>query len=550
MSTDEEFPEASQFLHSEGPTLTQADLITRSMNQNGGPSQSIVSTSAETKSSPSLPTDLEINGFNNSRAGPASQPQERTDDSGARTRRWLIIFVLFIAICGIVAAIVVPLYVVKPSATPQSTPPTSSPVVPPNVNPTEAPTTKDVGTPPPTTMRFGTFVKNFASTISRSAVFEDPTSPQYKAVNFITNDAKFTSSLLDEATLGDFYAVSAFYYSTGGDFWFECSQGSENCPSGVSWMNPDVSYCEWAWITCNEAGRVIDIVFSDTKDNNLTGTLTSELGVLTELEQFVVVNNDIKGKLPDKLGDLTHVTHFILANNSFSGRIHDTFLENSPVEVFMVSQNKFKGNVPASLTKITSLLQIFLDNNRFSGPIPADFGSLPQLATLDLSANFLEGEIPESIFSASMENLYLGGSTKITGSLSSAVGKARTLGRLHITGTGISGSIPGDLFTLPFLSEIVLSNNKLTGGLPETVSNLGGTLRLMMLDGNGFSGDLPSVAIDELAILNVLTLDRNAFTGAISATTCSQRGEGYFDLQILTVDCAEVTCSCCNNCSS
>jgi len=487
-----------------------------------------------------------------SRSAYVSQPKDGTDSGTSSMRHWVIVFGILILICLAVAAIIVPLYV-KPQYT--TTDPgdpnfkTDAPAPTP-ATPTLSPSAETVPgqSLQPTTEDFATFVKDFALQVSGSAVLEDSTSPQYKAVEFIANDANYTSTITDDAMIGDFYAVAVFYYSTGGEYWLECSQDSDKCPDGVSWMTDNVTYCDWNWITCNEAGRVKDIIFSDVQGNNLTGTLTSELALLTELQQFAAVNDNIEGKLPDKLGDLTQVTHFILSNNSISGKIPEDFLENSPLEVFMVSDNNFNGNIPESLTKISSLYQIFLDNNRFSGSISEDFGSLPRLSTLDLTGNRLSGEIPDKIYSGSIQNLYLGGSTEIQGTLSSAVGQATNLVRLHITGTRISDGIPDELFTLPFLTELVLSNNTLTGELSDSVAALGGTLRVLMLDGNKFSGDLPNVAINDLTISNTLKFDRNSFTGAISPSTCRRKGDGRNDLQIITVDCKEVTCSCCNNC--
>ena len=46
----------------------------------------------------------------------------------------------------------------------------------------------------------------------------------------------------------------------------------------------------------------------DIDGNNLTGTLTPELGLLKELEQFAVVHNKIEGKLPDEIGALAEST--------------------------------------------------------------------------------------------------------------------------------------------------------------------------------------------------------------------------------------------------
>jgi len=483
-----------------------------------------------------------------SRSAYASQRKDGVDPGTSRMRHWVIVFGLLILICLAVAAIVLPLYV-KPQYKDTSLSPDLSTDAPGTTSsaPTLSPSSK-VQSMQPTTEKFSNFVKDFALELSGPSVLEDSTSPQYKAVEFIANDANYTSTITDDAMLGEFYAIAVFYYSTGGDYWLECSKGSDSCPGGVSWMTYNVSYCDWNWISCNEAGRVDEIIFSDVQGNNLTGTLTSELALLTELQQFAVVNDNIEGSLPKELGDLTQVTHFILSNNSISGKIPRDFLENSPLEVFMVSDNKFKGEIPKSLTKKSTIYQIFLDNNRFSGTISEKFGSLPNLSTLDLTENQLTGEIPDEIYSDSIQNLYLGGSTKIQGTLSSAVGQATNLVRLHITGTRISGGIPDELFTLPVLTELILSDNTLTGELSDSVAGLGGTLRVLMLDGNKFSGDLPNVAIDDLTISNTLKFDKNSFTGAISPTTCRRKGDGRNDLQIITVDCNEVTCSCCNNC--
>lgn len=548
--------------------LNQSDLIARSMNQNRPVNAMSSRTTPQNLSSAQYMASRQAgmgpvgqpsgarsmvnrSTVASSRSAYASQSKDGVDPGTSRMRHWVIVFGLLILICLAVAAVVVPLYV-KPQYNTVGPPQpvgTQSPTPSPNggnVSPSADAPSEASGQP--TTESFGSFVKDFAQEISGSSVFKDPTSPQYKAVEFIANDANYTSTITDEATMGDFYAVTVFYYSTGGDYWFECSQGSDNCPGGESWLTSDVTYCDWNWISCNDAGRVVDIIFGDAQGNNLTGTLTSELSLLTELRQFVALNGNIEGTLPPKLGDLTSVTHFILSNNSISGEISEDFLENSPMEVFMVSDNNFRGEIPRSLTKMSSIYQMFLDNNRFSGSIPADLGSLPNLASLDLTGNRLSGEIPDSIYSSSIQNLYLGGSTKLQGSISSAIGQATNLVRLHITGTKISDSIPYELFTLPFLTDVVLSNNTLTGELPASVANIGGTLRTLMLDGNKFSGNLPNVAIDDLTISNILTFDRNSFTGAISPTTCRRKGDGRNDLQVIAVDCEEVTCSCCNNC--
>ena len=201
-----------------------------------------------------------------SRSAYVSQPKDGTDSGTSSMRHWVIVFGILILICLAVAAIIVPLYV-KPQYT--TTDPgdpnfkTDAPAPTP-ATPTLSPSAETVPgqSLQPTTEDFATFVKDFALQVSGSAVLEDSTSPQYKAVEFIANDANYTSTITDDAMIGDFYAVAVFYYSTGGEYWLECSQDSDKCPDGVPWMTDNVTYCDWNWITCNEAGRVKDIIFS------------------------------------------------------------------------------------------------------------------------------------------------------------------------------------------------------------------------------------------------------------------------------------------------
>ena len=266
MSIDDEARRAMQ-----GPPTTQSEFLARSMQQStsGGsnPRQTSMASSGPPSAQYRVSQTPEGIDLESSRIAPEIQSKEGADESTARMRYWVIIFGLLIVICVGAAAIVVPLYVKPqyesdPIVIIQTGAPAPSASVVPNSSPTQAPTPKDVPTLPPTTAAFATFVNQFALEISGSEAFENPDSPQYKAADFIANDAEYAPRLSDKAMLGDLYAASVFYFSTAGEYWFECSQGSDNCPDGISWMSSNVTYCHWSWIGCNDAGRIVDIVFS------------------------------------------------------------------------------------------------------------------------------------------------------------------------------------------------------------------------------------------------------------------------------------------------
>ena len=53
-------------------------------------------------------------------------------------------------------------------------------------------------------------------------------------------------------------------------------------------------------------------------------------------------------------------------------------------------------------------------------------------------------------------------------------------------------------------------------------------------------------------IAEKLELHNNDLVGSVSEEICNRRGEGFGDIQVLTVDCLgdppEVSCACCTNC--
>lgn len=204
-----------------------------------------------------------------SRSAPqySSRAPDTVDPQTASNRFAVIVLGILVVIGLGVAAIVLPftldtycncpdipnvLASPEPSESPNSTP---SPTVPPGT-PTESPTRLGDESD-----RFKQFVDNFARGISGDEPFQDPDSPQYRAALFIADEVTFDDGLSSLGQVEDLYAVTVFYYSTNGDDWTECSQGSTDC-QGESWLNPDLTNCDWNWISCNDEGRVVDIIFS------------------------------------------------------------------------------------------------------------------------------------------------------------------------------------------------------------------------------------------------------------------------------------------------
>ena len=141
-------------------------------------------------------------------------------------------------------------------------------------------------------------------------------------------------------------ALVALYDSTNGAGW----------TNNTGWIQDDP--CAWYGVTCS--------------------------GV--QVTQLSLGNNNLSGSIPTEIGNLTGLTHVYLWGNALSGAI------------------------PTEIGNLTGLIKLQLDGNALSGPIPSSIGNLTSLTRLALDVNALSGEVPSSITNlTNLTNLYLGG---------------------------------------------------------------------------------------------------------------------------------------------
>lgn len=183
-------------------------------------------------------------------------------------------------------------------------------------------------------------------------------------------------------------------------------------------------------------------------------------------------------------------------------------------------ESNLYGPIPPELALLSnSLVEIMLPNNSLFGVIPTALGKLSLLERLRLSSNFLIGNIPTE----------LGRLTKLE-----VLGMGRNM---------LSGSIPKELETLRELDTFGLEGNGLSGSIPSQLGSME-NLRSLTLEDNYITGTLPW-ELGALEELESVKLGNNDITGEIPWEICQLRNES---LQILSVDCGEVECSCCDGC--
>ena len=218
-------------------------------------------------------------------------------------------------------------------------------------------------------------------------------------------------------------ALVALYKSTNGASWH----------SHWGW-NVFNKPCVWDGITCfNGHVHIISLL-----NNNLNGSIPSELGNLSNLEELYLPNNSLNGSIPSELGNLSNLKVLYLWGNSLSG------------------------SIPSELGELSNLLELVLDINKLSGEIPLELGKLSNLTLLGLGSNYLGGLIPLDIFELTKLTVLGLDDNHLIGSIPSELGKLIKLQRLFLSNNQLCGDIPSSLTNLSDLDLIELQNNALT----------------------------------------------------------------------------------------
>lgn len=211
-----------------------------------------------------------------------------------------------------VSPTMVPTYVPTPSPTinssgwpsvlrtprPTTRRPTSRPTRSPSRAPSGSPTIHPTGVPSfsPTSASndFRTLIAKITDGKTLQAV-DRPGTPQQKAYEWIINDPGYFE--FKKRRIVQRFVMAVLYYST------VRSQASRDAM--VTWMDYETNECTWftSWYE-NRVGCGIDDVFKTLALRNveLTGTIPSELALMTQLNTLVLSDNMLTGTLPKEFG--------------------------------------------------------------------------------------------------------------------------------------------------------------------------------------------------------------------------------------------------------
>ena len=361
---------------------------------------------------------------------------------------------------------------------------------------------------------------------------------------------------LDEVTLpfcSDREVLIALYEATNGDNWLENDNWLSDAPLGT-----------WYGVITDKNDRVVEL---DLSENELRGTVPTELGNLTRLEALSLAENRLRGTIPPELGNLTRLTLLYLYANTLDGSIPMELGNLSKLEQLALSWNRLQGTIPTELGNLANLQWLVLSGNRLRGTIPAEFGNFENLIVLALAENGLTGKVPPQLVRlTSLIVLHLA-DNRLDGCLpevwqnvedndlgeaglpictdrdalialyQAAGGDSWTSNdnwlsddpigtwygvttdqndrvvELDLSDNGLKGALPIELGNLPYLEMLYLSENRLSGPIPAELGALSNLVELELW-GNELAGPIP-MELSRLANLETLHLGDNKLNGPI-----------------------------------
>jgi hypothetical protein len=131
-------------------------------------------------------------------------------------------------------------------------------------------------------------------------------------------------------------------------------------------------------ITCSQ--RSVTRLDMSNMSIPLTGTVPSELNLLTDLKHFEIADNALVGVLPE-VPALIFLTTLWFQLNKLSGTIHTTFGLLTSLAFLSFRSNNLVGTLPTEFARLTMLDTFRVDSTNVSGRI-TPHPSLEQLLVL------------------------------------------------------------------------------------------------------------------------------------------------------------------------
>ncbi|GMH62053.1 hypothetical protein TL16_g03398 [Triparma laevis f. inornata] len=276
---------------------------------------------------------------------------------------------------------------------------------------------------------------------------------------------------------------------------WESLKGDPKAITMVDGVDVGFDVTKWNLVTV-KSGRITRL---DWYNQNLSGTINSEISKLDELFYLGIGRNLLNGGIPASIGTMVHLSVIELSNNRLSGPVPD-------------------------LSKCVDLNQLLLHGNKDLIADEFDTGPLTKLTKLHLPNKELKimGKLGEDIELVEKVWIALGGEPQVlknnnVGDVSKWKGVeliGGRVGKLDWKNMDLGGvDIPGDICKISHLEVLDLSENNISGRIPAGIGDLT-ELKLIKLGQNSLQNSIPD-SLKNCEKLEVIHLHNNQLVGNI-----------------------------------
>ncbi|KAF3432429.1 hypothetical protein FNV43_RR27169 [Rhamnella rubrinervis] len=253
------------------------------------------------------------------------------------------------------------------------------------------------------------------------------------------------------------------------------------------------------------------------RNNQLSGTISSDIKNLTSIVSLDLSSNELVGKLPTVGTQLCKLKEIHLSGNKWNQSISQVLdslcgCVSDGLEVLHMSfsqiwkfkaltqislhVNSISGPIPASLGNVSSLRYVGLSGNHLNGCLPESFGQLAKLEALYISNNYLEGTISEAHFANTTKLISLDASdNQLTLDLSPSWIPPFQLEELYLSSLNLGPQFPLWLRSQEHLTYLDISKVRTDAiVLPSWFWNFSAQLRFLNLSHNHFQGRIPYIS--------------------------------------------------------
>ncbi|KAH6765991.1 Leucine-rich repeat protein kinase family protein [Perilla frutescens var. hirtella] len=307
--------------------------------------------------------------------------------------------------------------------------------------------------------------------------------------------------------------------------WDSKSLESDGCPK--NWYGISCSKGHVTSISLNNLGLVGEFSFPaisqlqmlqnlSVSNNQFTGTITKEVGLLESLQNLDLSGNVFSGSIPDQLTSLRNLVLVNISLNKMEGEIPSGFGNLKQLKYLDFHSNGFVGDVMGLLGQLGAVVYVDLSCNSYSGSLDLGIGDpdfMSSVVYLNISCNKVTGELffpHDGIPYLDSLEVFDASDNRIVGNVPS-FSLVVSLRVMKLRNNQLSGSLPEGLLqeSSMVLSELDLSHNQLEGPI-ESISSL--NLRYLNLSSNRLSGPLPL----RIAHCAIIDLSNNMFSGNLS----------------------------------